>query len=243
VVCSPGLRTRKLIPSSRHRIPPPGIEFRCIDRDEADQHTGAQPKGLLRAGIEKPHWRPPDDLPAAGTGQRIDAGPATGDTDRTTGQAHTRCRAARHVPGLIEPPYERKTGGKAKHVHPELRAGVQLDEFLARYVEDLANVIEVGTVIAPVANGYFDDFSLGVASRRHSAHCGRHPLLRLFFTHRCWIELCNAARNTSDTLQPLPGLAKIVGECLCRARVRTLNGNKVVAAHGDALAHRGRLIH
>ena len=197
---------------------------------------------MFRAGIEKPHWRPAHNLPTAWPGQRVDAAPAAGDTDRTRLQPHAWLRPARYAPRRIEAADKCKPGSETEHIDPVLTAGMAFDERVSRHAKQLADLVKVGTLVPAIADGHFDKFSRIALLCGPVAQRGRHPSFRFLHAYPREIKLRNAALDASDTLEPLPGLAQVVSKCLRLARVRAFHGNQVVAAQCNGRAHGGRVI-
>ena len=100
------------------------------DGHEAQVLARCVQDGFLTIGIVGFERRAPDDLPAAGGGQRVDARLRAAYSDAARLDARARHGQARRVQALVEAAQVGEAGKEAQHVDEVVALGVDGDHFV-----------------------------------------------------------------------------------------------------------------
>ena len=152
-------------------------------RDEADAVAHAQQRRRRSLGIEQAERRASDDAPAAGRGQRVDAGLAAADGHAAGGHLFPRRGKARRGKLGWKTAQVRKAGGEAHEIDQVIGRGVQLDHALGRQAGVARHVLQVGAEFTSVA-----DRDLDHAGGAGFVNRGLHALARQSFDIRVAVK-------------------------------------------------------
>ncbi len=128
-------------------------------------------------GSNRRERRAADDAPAAGRGQRVDAGLAAADGHAAGGHLLPRRGKARRGKLGRKAAQVRKAGGEAHEIDQVIGRGVQLDHALGRQAGVARHVFQVGAEFTSVADRDLHHAGrAGFVDRR--SPCARAPELR-----------------------------------------------------------------
>src|SRR3954465_359446 len=120
--------------------------------DESDAVAGADERGLLAGRVPQLCPCPPDHLPAARRRPWVYGGLATRDGHAAGGHALARRLESRHLQLGWEHAEVCESRREAEHVRPVEDRRVSLDHLRRRQAYQLGNCVEVGAILAAIAN-------------------------------------------------------------------------------------------